>query len=1395
MIKWWKGGLIAIMVTLMITLTSLMGICGEAFADGGAWVGEGTGSSGGGSGGTTDCPNDSRKWWIEDCAGWSWAYYQAQRVIDYDVTMEQVGYVVVNPVIPKTCSAHGKEGGFWHRGVNMTRGCLTAYGDGSGYPNRGCGENSRWTGHWKTLVNAGKDNWMEYKTPLTDSGEIDGKAQKVGSNGEYVLKEFAGKKQKAALKAYKAALKEDKKGSGKIKYNGKTTRKMSYDEIEAITEIPDGVWGFCSWEGAGEPTYTLRVKSVDYDSGELLPTRVQGDKISNPPTKVGEATSATVDDLSKYGYEFKGFRVKQRAGEPKLGSVNGYTISVTSDEPGEVVRYAVYKKIPKVKITGLAVEIKCGVRTAMHNFDVQSEPVKIGGKTSVTPASIPGYTMLGWGETRNATPDGNTGKHWVANLQENKTVFMFYEKNGNTCEPEEATLYGVAIDNDTRKPLNMCDPDPKTALKGKYATIKRKTCPDEYTFKGWTKTQNGNPENNSKWYFTWPDKMMQDHTVYLVYAKKVPNVELKGIAIDITNTPRRKFGTEYYPDPDSGPKGTNRTIYAKPIDGYDIVGWGHSWDAMPEGGAKSSFTWKKMQENNTVYVFYKKRPPSQCEEWTPASYRNSNSETIATTSTISKVANSTLSTNWKDQVYAKPTDKIDWKHCYFPGVQKMADALVTPPGNHKSQAERNTCADTSPSCYRTMSYSLGNVPMRNLVRFENQYRVDREFSPGKSSGWKYFTVGDPAIPVPYEDNGYGVSTLQVGQTLTEGIKTGVPEQVTRSVTESGPTSWRCDWQYSHTVHHHDLVKDSECTTDDEGNKTCTDPVYNDWDEDKYDWSSTCSHDEPYVEYRVSKSGPVYTSASVLVPYNFNNSIELNEIDKNDESGRFYAGESKTLSSMIHTDVRENVTLNGTYATKVPNAKIKLELCWNGTDCRETVPKSISDLNPGGNMEGAVRDDEKVTFNVPDLPAGTEICMRSAVYPKDSRTDTSMSTTEYPINDSNSWAWSPKVCARVAKRPSVQVLGGNTYSNGEIKTGLSTKNLLYGQYTENDKNLIDSSRGYKKRTFGSWGELGAIAQGNVQGFASGNTLGYSSMGSVGSVKLNEWTVPDRYRNDSNNGKATSTPGGSEYSNLCNNLSPLTAVRSCGGNSGSGVGKSSKVDVDLTSLKRLAESANNSNSVGSVVEYSGSDSYVEIDGMDENTFYRVSGDAMIGGAGLEMPIRLVQNTYKIVVVSGKATIKTNIETDEANTYKYGTFTQLPKMVIYAHNIDVACDVSRIDAVLAADGKVTTCAPEEDDLEGLDEEVNDDEFAYNDIKNLPVFSNQLVVNGAIVTRQIELSRTYGAARGQNSMVSAEVINFDPTLYLWGGLAGETKGSDNKKALNGDLETTYIHELAPRQ
>ncbi|MBQ3321032.1 hypothetical protein IJG71_02805, partial [Candidatus Saccharibacteria bacterium] len=126
-------------------------------------------------------------------------------------------------------------------------------------------------------------------------------------------------------------------------------------------------------------------------------------------------------------------------------------------------------------------------------------------------------------------------------------------------------------------------------------------------------------------------------------------------------------------------------------------------------------------------------------------------------------------------------------------------------------------------------------------------------------------------------------------------------------------------------------------------------------------------------------------------------------------------------------------------------------------------------------------------------------------------------------------------------------------------------------------------------------------------------------------------------------------------------------------------------------------------------------------------------------------------------------------------FNSLNELPKLVIYANNVNINCNVERIDALIIANDKVRTCS---------------DSDNINDSKN----STQLKVNGAIISNNLEANRTYGASTGANSIIPAEIINFDPTLYKFGDIKKANEETGETDEVEANLEMVFLREQAPR-
>lgn len=466
-------------------------------------------------------------------------------------------------------------------------------------------------------------------------------------------------------------------------------------------------------------------------------------------------------------------------------------------------------------------------------------------------------------------------------------------------------------------------------------------------------------------------------------------------------------------------------------------------------------------------------------------------------------------------------------------------------------------------------------------------------------------------------------------------------------------------------------------------------------------------------------------ASAKIPYNFNNTTE---VTFNDANNTLYAGENKTIPFNIYVNTRQNNTTSGNYATIVRNAKWKLEICYNGS-CFWTNERT-GNLNNSGYSTSRKTEAKEINMNIPDVKAGTSICFRSAVYPATSGAETNWNDA----GGNYAWAYSPQKCYTVAKKPSLQIWGGNIYTKGNISTAVAAKGNLAGY------NTYGPEASYTKQYFGSWGEMGVVAGGSVAGFSSGASLGFTA---------------------NNGGALVSNPGGSSIANFCNR-SPITfANKPCTGGTVGLLGNSIAIGEANTEKTALIDRFLYGGEPNVVSNVTLNNPSAEKEG---GVYYYYGTNNLTIGASTVVP-----STIQIVHSTGDIKITGDIKYDSAVTYS--SLSHLPKLIVYAkNNISINCGVKQVDAILIAENTVTTCGDS------------------NDI-NSQANSNQLMVNGAVITNQLIPNRTYGAATGANSIIPAEIINFDPSLYLWGG--SETTASEG---INTNLDVSHTKEVAPR-
>ena len=490
-------------------------------------------------------------------------------------------------------------------------------------------------------------------------------------------------------------------------------------------------------------------------------------------------------------------------------------------------------------------------------------------------------------------------------------------------------------------------------------------------------------------------------------------------------------------------------------------------------------------------------------------------------------------------------------------------------------------------------------------------------------------------------------------------------------------------------------------------------------------------------------------AHAYVPYNFDTKTEV----KTDNDKPIYAVEEKEIKYEIAVEPRKNPETQGNsdsdkpYATIVPDfvGKVVIYQPIHGEKPASDgwgSGKTNDVCNYFGlskNTTTCYYDNEETSpLNLTGNVDGVinERILKLNTPDLEAGTYICVAVATYPSNSGAYTNWSEKEgnkkwrisgskCFLIAKRPSFQVWGGSLYAGGSVKTSAAIKTSLRG---------LASYTGVM--VFSSWVEQSVAAKGQVVALASGAATGLSSNIAGGgshepSPDYCKYRVPLSIANYS-----TSMVAG-----ICPNQAT--------GNSG--------IAASLTNRISLVAPLPNEDST--TFEYSGNTTITLNNSTKNIVRYNINGNATIGTNSVST------GKTHIIKATGDVTISGNIN------YQAATFTsldQIPKLIIYGNNVTIGCTVTNIDAIIIAEKDLNTC---------VSSNINNRENSY-----------QLMVNGAIVTNNLYLNRTYGAATGVNSKIQAETVNYDASVLLWGRAKADP---DNE---HKNLTSVYIHDIAPR-
>lgn len=387
-----------------------------------------------------------------------------------------------------------------------------------------------------------------------------------------------------------------------------------------------------------------------------------------------------------------------------------------------------------------------------------------------------------------------------------------------------------------------------------------------------------------------------------------------------------------------------------------------------------------------------------------------------------------------------------------------------------------------------------------------------------------------------------------------------------------------------------------------------------------------------------------------------------------------------------------------------------------------------------------------TVTVPDVEVGTKLCTAIAANPADSGGG-------YNENLNRNWKISSATCRTIAKKPNFQVWNGGVATEGSITTSISRKTI--------DAKLGQAS---KPTIFGSWDEQLVIAGQGIKGFASGAALGYT---------------PQNYNFSLSGGNASAT--------TLQGLSPLTISNQ--DNSAIGYSNISLNSAVLDRLKARYTRLDTS-------------SWPERDGIKVSPT-GLEYVELPDGANLGQVVKsalknneLGQDNTRIYYSPGTINITGDLcygtpcpgTATRLDTYQLGSssLAALPQILVFAHNINIAPDVTRLDAWLIADGTLNTCAGS----------------SFGSSLDANHCNKTLVINGPTFAGQLQLLRTAGALPGAGPNVSeqsvlardlsqdgsispAEIFNLRSDTYLWAYAQAQRFS---------EAVTTYTRELSPR-
>ncbi|MDO5451919.1 MAG: hypothetical protein Q4F56_02420 [Candidatus Saccharibacteria bacterium] len=751
-----------------------------------------------------------------------------------------------------------------------------------------------------------------------------------------------------------------------------------------------------------------------------------------------------------------------------------------------------------------------------------------------------------------------------------------------------------------------------------------------------------------------------------------------------------------------------------------------------------------------------------CSSWTPSKYLTSNvyegdtSVEIKIRNSDSRFAGHEFG-EWGDgDIYARPNDNIEWYTCYYPGVQTTADTQVS--------SVNTTEWNETPELSTTTCGWINAVfkPLKDVANpFNNAYYLSTDDDGGATSGDTVgktgLTIGDPSTEFS-ESNRPLDPPDDVGHKFTEVATTDKPIHAKVGFSNPSTEVWS------------GTCGACPCTTE---GCTGTVPCWGKCCDNKYNNAPLAN---AIVNY-----GPTDDRASVMVPYNYEN---YTDVVLDDIPNHVYSGETIKVEK-VGAEVRNkpNSLTIDSYTTKVPKAELRMLMyvsehsdgergsfidagssydnyrgCEKAGDgskqCFEIDDKNtgIMPLNTGGDLYGWGDDnigDFGDTYNAFDASAGDFVCFVSAIWPATSGDDGNYQDQ----NGDDKWRFSDPKCKVIAKKPSFQVWGSDMYSNSTIDNKPEVKRNVFNGYKGSVESNFKITGNPGATIYSSWVEEGLLLGGSAttenlaSGAGTGKTSDASKANAGNSGDFCNYGTALTFSNVSGASGCASSYGMNLYPN--DSEREVLIDYWTGGATDPGAASGVGTDMDLGDV--ASKGASIPSGSGATIRY-----------------IEPTGDLSIHGTiGKHTTVLIKSNN--LVTITGDVVYE--------NSYFPGdTLMEIPKLVIYASNVDIRCGVGEVDAIIITkeSGKVRTCSDAPSDVSAT------------------ARSNRLRIFGVVMADEIELGRTYGAAAWKGSgangqQEAAEVFDFDSSILLWSEFMASSSETDT-------LQPVYQVEIAPR-